>query len=79
MGYKTYQTDILIILRTLNSKEMQKWVPHLLDEWTLTLEIYDGGLEYCENMIDFLDEVRPYGYKLAIDAFERIINQNERN
>jgi hypothetical protein len=77
MGYITNPSDIAIILRTLNSKEMLKWIPQRLDDWMLTNEIYDGGLEYCESMIDFLDEVRPYGYRIAIDAFERIIYENE--
>lgn len=79
MSYITNPSDIAILLRTLNSREMQKWTGRPMDDLMLLNEIYDGGLEYCEGMIDFLDEVRPYGYNLAINALERIIYQNENN
>lgn len=62
------------ILKALNSKEMQKWTgTGKLTDFEIQNEIFDGGKEYAEGMIEYLEDVKPYGYKAAVQAFKDIM------
>jgi hypothetical protein len=71
--YIPTQSQVNTILKVINSPSFQKWVGRPLTFFELQDEIYDGGREYCESMIEFLYEAQPYGYRQAIEAFENII------
>lgn len=70
-------SQVATILKAVNSPSFQKWVGRPLTRFDLEDEIYDGGREYCEGMIEFLYEAQPYGYRQAIKAFEDIISLAE--
>jgi hypothetical protein len=65
-------TQTETIRKVLNSATCVKWSGVTYTELELQCRIFDGGKEWCNELVEFLQEIRPYGYKKAITALQNI-------
>ena len=76
MNFIPTPSQSAVIAKAINTNEFQKWVvTGKVERFDVEVMIYNGGLEYCNGMIEMLSEVKSYGYKKAIAAFQQIIRQ----
>ena len=60
------------ILKVVNSPSCVKWSGVTYTHFELECRIFDGGKKWCHELVDFLQDVRPYGYTKAITALQNI-------
>lgn len=60
------------ILKVVNSPSCVKWSGVTYTEPELEYRIFRGGKEWCNELVEFLQDVKPYGYTKAITALQNI-------